>query len=117
MYPSCAYMSERLRILWILITLACAAAFSRADSDFQTKQSLSVSYLKRRPFRLEAYWESRLIDGSSELGQYMIKHRLLTARDKDLPTDFEGVYDFDEAFVQPFSPSGRPVDLPVLDGP
>lgn len=38
----------------------------------------------------------------------LIAYKVFSKTDADRPEDFDGLYDFDEAFVKPFLPAGRP---------
>ena len=42
----------------------------------------------------------------------LIEYKVFSKTDSDCPEDFADVYDFDEAFVKPFRPAGRPPDGP-----
>ena len=42
----------------------------------------------------------------------LVEHQILSKTEKDRPEDFSGGYDFTEAFVRPFQPTGKATDVP-----
>ena len=55
------------------------------------------------------------IRGTADFGEIvfnMVETGLLAKTDQDTRSDFEGIYDFDEAFRKPFLPSKRPTAGP-----
>ena len=45
----------------------------------------------------------------------LIEHKVFSKTDTDRREDFDGVYDFDEAFVQPFLPGRRQAEPPAQE--
>lgn len=45
----------------------------------------------------------------------LIEHNVFSKTDSDRREDFEGVYDFDEAFVRPFLPARRRAEPPAAE--
>jgi uncharacterized repeat protein (TIGR04138 family) len=52
-------------------------------------------------------WGIRRCEDFGEIVFNMVEHNLLGKTDKDSRDDFKGGYDFEQAFRQPFLPSGR----------
>jgi uncharacterized repeat protein (TIGR04138 family) len=63
---------------------------------------------------LEA-WGVRSGRDFGEIVFNLIEHAVFSKTDSDRREDFAGVYDFDEAFVQPFLPGHRRADPPAAE--
>ena len=59
-------------------------------------------------------WHIRSTSDFGTIVYDLIDVRLLQANANDDISDFDGVYDFNEAFVVPFLPQGEPEPLPVI---
>jgi uncharacterized repeat protein (TIGR04138 family) len=59
-------------------------------------------------------WGIRCTRDIGEIVFNMVEHRLLAKTDDDNLADFEGTYDFKEAFVHPFLPSSKRTPPPPV---
>jgi uncharacterized repeat protein (TIGR04138 family) len=60
-------------------------------------------------------WGVRRARDFGEIVFNLIDHSVFSKTDSDRREDFDGVYDFDEAFVQPFLPGRRQAEPPAAE--
>jgi uncharacterized repeat protein (TIGR04138 family) len=60
-------------------------------------------------------WGLRRARDFGEIVFNLIEHNVFSKTESDRREDFDGVYDFDEAFVQPFLPGRRQAEPPAAE--
>lgn len=65
--------------------------------------------------RVFTAWGVKTTEDFGHIVMLMAEENLLGVREEDRIEEFRNAYDFHDAFVKPFMPSGKKVHVPVLD--